>query len=110
MIHIRLIERIVGILLLIEAGVLLLCSFVPLIYKENDFFSFVISALISACAGMLLVSTGGSNRNKEILTRRDGYIVVSISWIIFSLFGAMPYFISGYIPSYTDAFFESLRI
>lgn len=108
MIHIRLIERIVGILLLIEAGVLLLCSFIPLIYKENDFFSFVISALISACAGMLLVSIGGSNRNKEILTRRDGYIVVSISWIIFSLFGAMPYFISGYIPSYTDAFFETM--
>lgn len=108
MIHIRLIERIVGILLLIEAGVLLLCSFVPLIYKENDFFSFVISALISACAGMLFITMGGSNRKKEPLTRRDGYIVVSISWIIFSIFGALPYFISGYIPNYTDAFFETM--
>lgn len=108
MIHIRLIERIVGILLLIEAGILMLCSAIPLVCKEDDFFSFVISSLISACAGMLFISTGGSNRKKEMLTRRDGYIVVSISWIVFSIFGALPYYISGYIPSFTDAFFETM--
>ena len=108
MIHLRLIERIVGILLLIEAGILLLCSAVPLIYKEDDFFSFIISALIAACAGMLFVSIGGSNRKNDTLTRRDGYIVVSISWIIFSIFGAMPYYISGYIPNFTDAYFETM--
>lgn len=43
-----------------------------------------------------------------MLTRRDGYIVVSISWIVFSIFGALPYYISGYIPSFTDAFFETM--
>lgn len=108
MIHLRLIERIVGILLLIEAGILMLCSSIPLIYKEDDFFAFIISALITACAGMLFIATGGSNREREVLTRRDGYIVVSISWIIFSLFGALPFYISGYIPNFTDAYFETM--
>ncbi len=52
---------------------------------------------------------GRSTRNKEsAMTRRDGYIVVAVSWVLFSLFGSLPYFVSGYIPSYTDAYFETM--
>lgn len=45
---------------------------------------------------------------ENVITRRDGYIVVTVSWILFSLFGALPYYISGHIPSFTDAFFETM--
>lgn len=58
---------------------------------------------------MTFLLIGKSTRHKEdSMTRRDGYIVVAISWVIFSVFGSMPYFVSGYIPSFTDAYFETM--
>ena len=109
MIHIRIINRILGILLLIEAAILLLCSAFPICYGEDDLFGFLMAALISACCGLTFMLTGRNTRKKaDSMTRRDGYIVVSISWVIFSLFGSLPYFVSGYIPSFTDAYFETM--
>ena len=109
MIHLKIIHRILGVLLLIESGILLLCAFFPLFYGENDLFGFVMAALISACCGLTLMIIGKSARNKESgMTRRDGYIVVAISWALFSLFGSMPYYVSGYIPDFTDAYFETM--
>ena len=58
---------------------------------------------------MTLMIIGKSARNKEgAMTRRDGYIVVAVSWVLFSIFGSLPYYISGYIPSFTDAYFETI--
>ena len=42
------------------------------------------------------------------LNRRDGYVIVSAAWVTFSLFGMLPYYIGGYIPSVADAFFETM--
>ena len=42
------------------------------------------------------------------MTRRDGYIVVAVSWVLFSIFGSLPYYVSGYIPSFADAYFETM--
>ena len=67
------------------------------------------ASLLTACVGMATLLIGKSTRNKEgAMTRRDGYIVVAVSWALFSIFGALPYYISGYIPSYTDAYFETM--
>ena len=58
---------------------------------------------------MTFMIIGKSARKREgAMTRRDGYIVVAVSWVLFSLFGSMPYYVSGYIPNFTDAFFETL--
>ena len=109
MIHVKIIHRIMGVLLLIESGLLLLCALLPLFYRENDLFGFILAAFTSACFGMPSLIIGRSTRNKEsAMTRRDGYIVVAASWVLFSLFGSLPYFVSGYIPSYTDAYFETM--
>lgn len=108
MIHYRNINRIIGILLLIEACILFVCSFLPLYFHEADFFAFLSSSLITACIGELLLVIGGRRSKDNPLSRRDGYIVVTVSWIVFSIFGALPYFISGHISSYTDAFFETM--
>ena len=109
MIHLKIIHRILGVLLLIESGILLLCAFLPIFYGEDDLFGFIMGSLISACCGMTLMFIGKSARKREgAMTRRDGYIVVAVSWVLFSIFGSLPYFISGYIPSYTDAFFETM--
>ena len=109
MIHVKIIHRILGVLLLIESGILLLCSFFPVFYAENDLFGFIMAALLSACCGMIFMMIGKSTRNQEGgMTRRDGYIVVAISWVLFSVFGSMPYYVSGYIPNFTDAYFETI--
>ena len=109
MIHIKIIHRILGVLLLIESGILLLCSLLPLFYGEDDLFGFILASLLGACCGMTLMILGKSARKKEgAMTRRDGYIVVVVSWVLFSIFGSMPYYISGYIPSFTDAYFETI--
>ena len=109
MIHFKIIHRILGVLLLIESGILLLCALLPVFYGENDLFGFVMASLISACCGMTCMIVGRSSLNNEsAMTRRDGYIVVAVSWVLFSIFGSLPYYLSGYIPSYTDAFFETM--
>lgn len=109
MIHVKIIHRILGVLLLIEAGILLLCALLPLFYGENDLFGFIMASLLAACFGMLQMMIGKSARNREgAMSRRDGYIVVAISWVLFSVFGSLPYYVSGYIPSFTDAYFETM--
>lgn len=75
-------------------------------YKENDLQSFLISSAITTGVGILMLAIGkGAEKS---LNRRDGYVIVSTAWIAFSLFGMLPYYIGGYIPSITDAFFETM--
>lgn len=98
--------RILGCLLLIETAMLLCCCGVTLFYQENDLPCFLTSAAATACAGVILLAMGkGAEKS---LNRRDGYIIVSIAWVTFSLFGMLPYYIGGYIPHITDAFFETM--
>lgn len=95
-----------GCLLFIEAGFMGLCSLLSAYYQEPDFTAFVFSILITTGAGIPFVYAGKGAERK--LSRRDGYIIVTFAWILFSLFGMLPYYISGYIPNITNAFFETM--
>ena len=106
MINKKIILRILGFLLYIEALLLALCSGFGFYFGEDDRMAFIISAALSVLAGVAF-SYFGRNSEKRF-GRRDGYIVVTLSWIVFSLFGMLPYRLSGYIPSVTDAFFETM--
>lgn len=108
MIHPRSIYKILGILLLIEAVVLLLCSLVPLLLGEHDLFGFLASSLITACCAVIFMSAGSKARKGEGVSRRDGYVVVTFSWVLFSLFGCLPFYLSRYVPGFTNAFFETI--
>ena len=100
------IYRIMGFLLLIETAMLMCCGGVSLFYKEDDLNSFLLSSAITAFVGVIMLAIGrGAEKS---LNRRDGYVIVSVAWIAFSLFGMLPYYIGGYIPSVTDAFFETM--
>ena len=106
MINFKIVIRIIGILLLLETVMLLACSGVSFYYQDEALVDFWVSAGITAGAGLLLAAMGkGGDRQ---LTRRDGYVLVSFAWIAFSLFGMLPFYISGYIPSITNAFFETM--
>ena len=106
MFHPKVILRIIGLLLQLEAVFLALCIGVSVYYGENilSAYLFTITALVGT--GLLLTYIG-YNKERNI-SRKDGYIVVTLCWVVYSLFGAMPYYMSGYIPSITDAFFETM--
>ena len=106
MINQKIIFRILGFLLYIEALMLLFCSAFGFYYHEDDNVAFTVAGGISILAGGLFSYLG--RKAEKQFSRRDGYIIVSTSWIVFSLVGMLPYIISGYIPSVTDAFFETM--
>lgn len=106
MINWKMIYKIMGFLLFIEAGFLSLCTILSAFYREPDLPAFILSTLLTALVGIPLVYIGKGAERK--LSRRDGYIVVTLAWIIFSIFGMLPYYISGYIPNITNAFFETM--
>lgn len=100
------IARIMGSLFFIEAGFLILCSFLAVYYNESDLSAFLTSTAITVGAG-IIASLTGKNAEKKI-SRRDGYVIVTFAWVFFSLFGMLPFYLSGYIPCITDAFFETM--
>lgn len=102
----RLIFRFFGVLLLVETVALLSAALVALFYKENDGYYFLITAGIAFTMGVAGVLTGRGAT--PMIDRREGSLVVTFIWIVFSFFGLLPYWISGSIPSFTDAFFETI--
>jgi trk system potassium uptake protein TrkH len=78
---------------------------VSLIYGEGDLIPLAISAGITAVFGIILIITC---RIQYELRLREGFALVALTWICFAFLGALPFYISGYIPSYTDAFFETM--
>lgn len=106
MFHPKVILRIIGLLLQLEALFLTLSIGVSLYYSENMLNTYLYTLAAMVGCGLLLTYIG-YNKQRNI-SRKDGYIVVTLCWIAFSLFGAIPYYISGYIPSITDAFFETM--
>lgn len=102
----QLISRIFGILLLIESFFMLLSGGVALLYREHDLPAFLISTAITAGAGVLLIYQGRTFENH--IGKREGFFIVAFAWILFSLFGMLPFILSGSIPSVTDSFFETM--
>ena len=106
MINFKTIIRIIGVLLLLETVMFFACSGVSYYYGEGDMLDFWKAGGITAGVGLLLAAIGKGGDKQ--LTRRDGYVLVSLAWVAFSLFGMLPFYIGGYIPNITDAFFETM--
>jgi trk system potassium uptake protein TrkH len=97
--------RILSTILAIESVSFLACLPVAFIYKESPF-PFIWSAAITfTLSTVFLLSSKGADYDK--FSNRDGYIAVSLAWLLFLLLGSLPYLISGTIPDFTNAFFES---
>lgn len=104
--NIKLIIRFFGILLLVETVALLSAVLVAVFYKEHDGYYFLISAGITLLLGIAGILAG---RNASpLIGRREGSLIVTFIWVVFTLFGLLPFWISGSIPSFTDAFFETI--
>ena len=102
-----LVLRIEGQLLLIEG--LFMLTVLPVTYLHHGLYAFSMpfSALITLLTGFILLIATRSHKDDKT-TSRDGVYVVCISWLVLSLFGAMPYLLSKSVPNFTDGFFEAL--
>ncbi|MBE6594668.1 MAG: TrkH family potassium uptake protein [Ruminococcaceae bacterium] len=101
----RMIKYVLGWVLLFEALFLTAPTLTALICKEE-----VLAALlwcVAACmaVGFLLILRRPKNMT---LYSKEGFVIVSLSWVVLSVFGAMPFYVSGAIPSFVDALFESV--
>ena len=106
MINFKTIIRMRGSRLWLETTMFLVCSGVSFYYRESDMLDFWKAGGITAGVGLLLAFLGKGGERQ--LTRRDGYVLVSFAWVAFSLFGMLPFYIGGYIPDITNAFFETM--
>ena len=102
----RMILYIVGTVVKIEAALLVLPLIVSLIYNEACSKDFVISIVIALVAGFALTLI--SRPGNKVIYAKEGFVIVSLAWIVLSAIGALPFYISGEISSYVDAFFETV--
>ena len=99
----RMIGFVIGRILWTEAALLSLPALAALLYRESAF-PFLIPALLLLLAGLPL----RARPKQTALYARDGFAVVALAWLLMSAFGALPFVISGYIPNFIDAFFETV--
>lgn len=105
--NLRAVFKIIGFLLFLIG--LFMLSGIPfsLYYGSDDIPALLISGLGTSVVGLILWITNKIGHGEE-LTSRDGYLIVTLGWILASFFGSIPFLIHGSIPNFTDAFFESV--
>ena len=103
----RMVILTVGKILMIEALLMLLPLAVSLIYMDtSSLWSFAISIGATLLFAFLLMLIGKTK--DSIIFAKEGFVIVAFSWLLMSIFGALPFVISGEIPSFIDAFFETV--
>ena len=102
----KIILFLVGRIALLESALLLLPLLCSLIYKEECTYAFLITIAISLVTGLVLTLLGKTS-NRTFFAK-EGFVIVSLAWIVLSLIGCLPFIISGVIPSFVDAFFETV--
>ena len=95
----------IGRILLVEAALLIFPAIGAIFYGDDTLLAFALTIAALSVTGLLAVRKKPKN---QTIYAKDGYVIVALSWILMSLFGALPFFISGHIPHFIDAFFETV--
>ncbi len=106
-INFKLITSILGLLLMLNGIFMLLCLPISLYYNDHDWMAITYSGLITLVLGFIAWFAFKSSQ-EDPLRKREGYLIVTLGWVFMSVFGTLPYIFSDSIPSFTDAFFETL--
>lgn len=101
----RILSKVLGRVLLIEAGLLAAPAAVAALYRESPMPFLITILAVLAAAGLLLLAGRGAEGGYGA---REGFASVALSWIVMSLFGAIPFVLSGAMPNYIDALFEAV--
>ncbi|MCW5520119.1 TrkH family potassium uptake protein [Aureitalea sp. L0-47] len=102
----KIIFHLMGLLLLVNGGFILLSSIVSFAYNDGVGMQMIFAGVTVLAAGLALMLFTWKH-SKEI-QKREGYLIVTFGWIIMSLAGTLPYIFTGAIPSFTNAFFETM--
>ncbi len=106
LLNLPMLQRIIGWLLCIEGGFLIVPSLVSLIYDESDWIPFAATAVLTLSAGAVLAKT--AHPKSTHMGKRDGFLLTSSVWVVFSFFGLIPFLFCSRPISFVDAFFESM--
>ncbi len=106
LINVRMIVRIMGWLLLIEAAFLLVPTITSIAYGEYDWIPFLSTSALTLTVGLIMARK--SRPTSTHLGKRDGYLLTAMVWVVFSFFGLIPFLFSSRPVSYSDAFFEAM--
>ncbi len=106
--NLALIFNVLGIILMIEAVYMIMTVIVTFIYHENIKWLIVLSMVITFVSGLLLYLFTKPRIKSKNFSRKDSFLLVTLVWIVISLFGTLPYLLTGAIPRFVDAFFESV--
>lgn len=105
--HVRIITRFIAILILFlglsMAGPLL----VAFLFKDRSIYALLVSLIITSLTGLILLVCTRRPESRQ-LNHRDGVAIVTLGWVMAGLFGTLPYILSGTIPDFTNAYFESI--
>ncbi|TVQ08785.1 MAG: TrkH family potassium uptake protein [Bacteroidetes bacterium] len=106
-INFRLIIKFIGLLLMLLSGFMAISAVWDIVYQEGTTKAILISALITFGVGLSFYQLTRNNEHKNI-GKKEGYIIVTFTWLSITFFGTLPFYLSGHIPSFTDAFFETM--
>lgn len=106
MVNFRIISKIIGSLLFIEAFFMAWCVGIAFSYNEDDSLAFLFSMLVTSGSAFFFLLLGRKAENS--LSRHDAFVVVTAVWVVFSFFGMFPFLIHGCITNVTDAYFETM--
>ncbi len=106
-INLLLVLKFIGILLMLLSGFMASSALWELVYPDGTTKAILISSLITFIFGLFLRHLARHSDSKNI-GKKEGYLIVTFTWISISLFGSLPFMFSGYIPSFTNAYFETI--
>lgn len=99
--------RVSGLMLVVESFFIFISAGVSIYFEESPM-PFILSGTITLACGLLLSIPTGMRTKINLIGKRESFITVTLSWLLFALFGTLPFLISGKIPSFSNAFFESV--
>jgi trk system potassium uptake protein TrkH len=106
MINFKVIAYFLGILLVIESVLMLVAAIISYFWGDSDTLYIVVSSFLTGFTGFFLWAVFMTG--EKTVGKKEGYLIVTLCWVVCSVFGALPYTLSNAIPSFTDAFFESV--
>ncbi len=102
----KMVFSIIGKIFKVSAALMILPMIVSLIYNESVYIYFLISIAIAFACGVFLSII--CKTENAVINAKDGFVTVALSWLAMSAVGALPFYLSGEIPSYIDAYFETV--
>lgn len=102
----RMVLSMVGRVVLLEASLMLPGLITSIIYRESCVWSFAVAIVASLAVGTFL--TVAFKPSSKVIFAKEGFVIVALCWLVLSAIGALPFYLSREIPSYIDAFFETV--